>query len=300
MAAAKLLLTGASGYLGQRLKAQLRRKWQLVVGGRRAEGEAAVLLDLANPQSLRHAFDAVRPAAVVHAGGIADVDECERRPDLAEQVNVRAVEVLAALCAGARARFVHFSTDYVFDGEKGRYAEDDEARPMSVYGRGKLQSERLALAACPGCAILRVSNCYGRPLIGRTAYIDHLRARLAAGQPVASFIDQWRSPTAADQLPEVVDRVLSDPALSGVFHWGGADRVSRYEMNLIFCRATGFDERLIVRATAAQHGFLAPRPSDTSLDSSRLAEALRIRPWTIEQGFSAMQGLRGDGDAARI
>lgn len=287
MAARTLLLTGASGFLGQRLRLGLAQDWRVVAPSR-------ATLDLADTESLRRAFDEAAPAVVVHAGGIADADECERQPELALLVNVQAVEMLAALCARANARLVHLSTDYVFDGEQGRYRERDEPRPISAYGRGKLASETAAVTACPSCVVLRLSNCYGRPLGGRPAYIDALRARLAAGKPVPSFVDQWRSPTAADQLPEVVGRVLCDETLRGVFHWGGADRVTRYEMNLMFCRAMGFDERLIVPAKAAEQRFLAPRPRDSSLDSSRLARALSLAPWSLREGFSALRTSSAD------
>jgi dTDP-4-dehydrorhamnose reductase len=300
MAARTLMLTGASGFIGQRLRLGLAQGWRVVAASRDAKGPDAIALDLADADSLRRAFDVTMPAAVVHAGGIADPDECERHPELAQRVNVRAVELLAALCAKAKVRLVHFSTDYVFGGEQGRYREDDEPRPISTYGKGKLQSECAALDDCPGCAVLRVSNCYGRPLGGRLAFLDHLRTRLAAGTPVPSFVDQWRTPTAADQLPEVVGRLASDEALRGVFHWGGADRVTRYDMNIIFCRAMGFDERLIVPARATEQRFVAPRPRDTSLDSSRLARALSLRPWSLQEGLSALGESAAAAHAARI
>jgi dTDP-4-dehydrorhamnose reductase len=260
---------------------------------RSPEGPDAVALDLAEPDSLERAFEAVRPTAVVHAAAVANPDACEREPELARRVNVEAVKVLAELCARAKARLVHFSTDLVFDGENGWYSEDDTARPLSVYGRGKLESEEAALGLCPGSVVLRVSNCYGRPLGGRTSYLEQLQASLAAGRPVPGFIDQWRSPTAADQLPEVVRRLLADPDVRGVFHWGGADRATRYEMALVFCRAMGFDERLVLRARATEQTFLAPRPRDTSLDSSRLAAALALSPIGLQEGFAALNAAPG-------
>jgi dTDP-4-dehydrorhamnose reductase len=123
--------------------------------------------------------------------------------------------------------------------------------------------------------------------------MDELQACLAAGRPVPGFIDQWRSPTAADQLPEVVRRLLADPNVRGVFHWGGADRATRYEIALAFCRAMGFDERLVLRASATEQTFLAPRPRDTSLDSSRLAAALALAPIGLQQGFAALKAAAG-------
>src|SRR3954471_8564835 len=167
MAAPTLMLTGASGFVGQRLHLGLAQGWRVVAASRAAKGPDTVALELTDADSLRRAFDETMPAAVVHTGGLTSPDACEQDPQLAQLVNVRAVEVLAELCGKADVHLVHFSTDYVFDGEKGRYAEDDDPRPISCYGRTKLQSEHAALDACARCVVLRVSNCYGRRLGGR-------------------------------------------------------------------------------------------------------------------------------------
>jgi dTDP-4-dehydrorhamnose reductase len=284
-----LLLTGATGFIGRRLSIGLEHRWRIVNAVRKASQPNDVLVDLMDPTSLLEAFDKVRPAAVVHAAAIANPDACEREPGLARRVNVEAVSTLAILCAEAKARLVHFSTDLVFDGQAGRYSEDDIPRPLSVYGRTKLESEHAVLALCPGSVVLRVSNCYGRPMGGRACFVDELQAALAAGRTMPAFTDQWRTSTAADQLPEVIAHLLRDPSLQAVFHWGGADRVTRYEAALIYCRVMGYDARLIVRTRAADKSFFAPRPRDTSLDSSRLASALSLHPTGLWEGFSGLK-----------
>ncbi|MDX6770772.1 MAG: SDR family oxidoreductase [Elusimicrobiota bacterium] len=285
-----LLLTGATGFIGRRLAEGLAGEWTVRGASRSPAGPLAVALDLAEPASIARAFDAARPRAVVHCGAVADPDEAERDPGLARRVNLDAVRALARLCAGAGARLIHFSTDLVFDGEKGWYDEDDAPSPLSVYGRLKLESEEAALALCPGAVVLRVSSCYGRPLGGRTCFVDHLRAGLAAGKPVPGFVDQWRTSTAADQLPEVARRLLADPDLEGVFHWGGADRATRFDTAVAFARVMGFDETLVHPARAAEKRFLAPRPRDASLDSARLAAAIGLAPLGLAGGFAALRG----------
>jgi dTDP-4-dehydrorhamnose reductase len=292
MAASVLLLTGSTGFIGQRLLPGLARHWRVIAASRNSAGRDAVALDLADPGAIARAFDSVGPAAIVHAGGIADPDACEREPELAQRVNVEAVTVLAGLCAKTNARLVHFSTDYVFDGAKSWYREDDAAQPLSVYGRGKLESEAAVLSLCPGSVVLRVSNCYGRPLGGRTCFVDHWQTSLAAGRTVPGFTDQWRSSTAGDQLPDVVRQLLARPELRGIFHWGGADRTTRYEAALTYCRVMGYDERLVHPARAADRHFPAARPRDTSLDSSRLASALGVAPVGLLEGFKALNTAR--------
>jgi len=284
-----LLLTGASGFLGRRLSPGLSKDWVVVPAGRAEAGPGC--LDLEDDGSIRRAFASIRPDVVVHAGAMALPDDCQRQPDRARRINVEATQVLAGLCAEAGARLVFFSTDLVFDGEKGRYDEEDEARPLSIYGRTKLDAEEAVLSGAPGAIVLRVSSAYGRPLGSRLCFVDELRRALSRGEAISAFVDQWRSPTAADQLPELVLRVLAAPDLEGVFHWGGAERASRYETALALCRALGFREDLVRPVRAADKRFIAPRPCDTSLDSSRLSAALGLAPPTLAEGFALLAGI---------
>jgi dTDP-4-dehydrorhamnose reductase len=284
-----LLLTGATGFLGRRLAPGLAGSWRVVGASRAASGPGAARLDLADPDSIRRAFDEVRPSAVVHSGAIASPDECERDAAMARRVNAEGTRVLAELCGAARARLVVISTDLVFDGEKGRYDEDDAPNPLSTYGRVKLEGEEAALARAPGAAVVRICAAYGRLLGGRPCFTDEIISALSAGKPVGAFTDQWRTATAADRLPEVLLRLLAEPGLSGLFHWGGADRATRFEAALALCRAFGFDEDLVRPSRMNDKRTLARRPRDSSLDSSRLAAALGLAPVTMAEGFAALK-----------
>jgi dTDP-4-dehydrorhamnose reductase len=250
-------------------------------------------LDLADPDSIRRAFDAAAPQVVIHAGGESDPDACEKDPDRAKRVNVDAVKTLGMLCGASRTRLIHFSTDLVFDGERGWYTEDDVPYPSGVYARGKLLSEEAALVRAPGAVVLRISTAYGRPMGGRPGFVDGMRAKLAAGEAVSAFTDQWRTSTAADQLPEVLAGLLADPDLEGVFHWGGAERATRFDAAVTFARVMGFDENLIHPGRAVDMKFASPRPRDSSLDSSRLAAAIGVAPLNYEVGFKALRGAWG-------
>lgn len=279
----RLLITGATGFIGERLARDLAGRWE-VVRLAREPGPGGLACDLEEPGALAKAWESARPDAVAHAAAIADPDDAEREPERARRLNAEAAGELAALCRRRGAALAHLSTDLVFDGARSFYREDDPTGPISVYGRTKLEGERLVLAEYPGAAVLRVCLVYGRSRGKRKSFLDTLVSRLGSGQPLRAFRDQWRTPTANALLPDTIDQVLRR-GLSGVLHWGGADRVSRWEFALEVCRVFGFDERLAQEAPAAEAAWTAPRPADVSLDSSRLAGLLGARPWTLREGL---------------
>lgn len=288
-----LLLTGATGYIGRRLAPALQGAWRVFRASRTAAGEGALDLDLASSDSIRRAFDAAAPKVVIHTGAESDPDACEKDQDRAKRVNVDAVKTLGMLCGASGTRLIHFSTDLVFDGDRGWYTEDDAPYPSGVYARGKLASEEAALVRAPGAVVLRISTAYGRPMGGRPGFVDGMRAKLAAGEAVSAFTDQWRTSTAADQLPEVLVKLLADPDIEGLFHWGGAERATRFDAAVTFARVMGFNENLIHPGRAVDMKFASPRPRDSSLDSSRLAAAIGMAPLTYEVGFKALRGAWG-------
>jgi len=141
--------------------------------------------------------------------------------------------------------------------------------------------------------VLRISSAYGKPMGGRPGFIDGMRDKLSRGEAVSGFTDQWRTSTAADQLPEVIAKILADPDLAGVYHWGGSERATRFDTAVTFARIMGFDENLVHPGRAVDKKFPSPRPRDSSLDSSRLAAAIGVAPLNYEVGFKALRGAWG-------
>lgn len=272
----RLLVTGASGFIGGRLAAALASRFR--VETRRAE--------LTDPAALRALFDDARPDVVAHCAAIADPDTCEKDPARAFAVNEKGACLVARLCAERGARLVHVSTDLVFDGSAAPYGEDAEPSPMSVYGRAKLAGEAAVLAADPTAAVVRVALVYGRSLAGRKGFLDWLLGELRAGRRARLFVDQFRTPTPMSQLPEVVERLAETPA-AGVFHWAGAERVSRLDFGRAVCRVFGLDAGLLDGVKLADFGYAAARPRDCSLTCARLSGVVGLSPLALEAGLSA-------------
>jgi dTDP-4-dehydrorhamnose reductase len=279
----KVLLTGATGQLGGYIIRELAarevdlRAWSGTGTSCQLTGVAPRPVDLADADATARAFREARPDAVLHAAAVSSVAACHRDPARARLVNTAASALLADLAAGAGVRLVLVSTDLVFDGEKGWYAEDDPPAPLSAYGRTKAEAEREVLAR-PGCAVARLSLLFGPSLTDRPAFFDQQAQALRAGRPVTCFEDEWRTPldlrTAAAALAD-----LAGSDFVGLLHIGGPERMSRLEMGLRLADFLGADRGLVRAVSRDQAGAAEPRPRDTSLRSARWRALFPSRPW---------------------
>lgn len=220
----RILVPGRNGQVGWELQSALAPHGTVVALDRGA-------MDLADPDSIRRAIRDARPGIIVNAAGYTNVDRAESEPDLAMQVNGVAPGVMAAEARRLGAVFLHYSTDYVFDGGLERpYTEDDAPRPVNVYGRTKLAGERAIQAAGGHYLILRASWVYS----ARGANFVLTILRLARARPELSVVaDQIGSPTWARALAQataaLVRRCELIPRHVGIYHLAAAGHTSRHE-----------------------------------------------------------------------
>jgi len=274
-----VLVTGANGLVGSCVVRRLASAGEQVVaagrGARRvaAAGVTYVEVDLVRPDALRALIQSSAPRAVVHCAAMTDVDACEADPVQAWTVNVRATEAAALGCRDSGARLVALSTDYVFDGERGPYSEDDPPNPRGVYARTKRAGEEAALLLAPDCAVARVAVVYsGRPGFKRT-FAAAAAEQLVSGKEVRAFHDQVVSPTLADNAAEMVVGLLRSGE-RGIWHCAGASIVSRVEFCRALARKLRADERLVVPVALSAVKLLAPRPRHCGLQIGRIRRLL--------------------------
>jgi dTDP-4-dehydrorhamnose reductase len=274
-----VLVTGANGLVGSRVVARLAAAGEKVVAAGRgpsrggpAEAEY-VEIDLLRPDALRVLIASTRAGAVIHCAATTDVDACEIEPAQAWTVNVRGTEAAAVGCREIGARLVALSTDYVFDGERGPYSEDDAPNPRSVYGRTKRAGEEAALLLAPDCAVARVAVVYsGRPGAKRT-FATLAAEQLLAGEEVRAFQDQVVSPTLADNAAEMVIGLWRS-GQRGIWHCTGASIVSRVDFCRALARKLGADETLIRPVPLSSLKRPAPRPARCGLQVTRIRRLL--------------------------
>lgn len=271
----RVLVTGAAGMLGSELL--LRTPTGCVgVGTDLVAGPsvAAAGVDLSERSAVERLFEQHGPfAGAIHCAAYTAVDKAEEQPELCAKVNVEASRVLAQVCQARGAHLVAVSTDFVFDGAKRTpYLESDEPRPLSVYGRTKLEGERATLAAAPGAAIVRTQWLYGprgkhfpRTIVGYARSSGKLKV----------VDDQWGAPTSTLELAPALWDVLLARA-SGVFHGACEGSCSWHGFTAEILRQCGLVSVELNACGSDAYPRPAVRPAYSVLDASKLA-ALRGR-----------------------
>jgi dTDP-4-dehydrorhamnose reductase len=267
----KIIINGAGGLVGGALSRRLARGGDEVLALRRAE------LDVTDAEAAVRLFESERPGLVVNCT-VLGVDECERDPEAARAVNADAPRTLAAAAAEVGAAFLHFGTNYVFDGEGQRfYTEQDEPRPSGVYGRTKAAGERAALEVNPRALVVRTSWVFGA---GKSSFLSTAHRELCAGRRVRAIRDTWASVTYVEDLASRVLEMLERDG-RGLFHVVNEGVCTYEEFAREAARLAGLDEReaaqLIETVSEAEMRRPAPRPRYTPL-CCLAAESLGLPP----------------------
>lgn len=272
----KILVTGASGLLGLNL---CLGNWDshtlLGLDRGKLAGTPFELIraDLTQPRLFPRLIDEARPDAILHAAANANIDSCESDPEGARYLNGEIPGILAESAAKASIRFLHISTDAVFDGLKeGLYAETDTPNPLSVYARAKLLGEQNVLTANPAAAVARV-NFFGWSLSGARSLSEFFYNKLSAGQPCNGFTDVYFCPMFVGDLADVLLGML-DKSLSGLYHVVGSEALSKYEFGRRIARQFGFDEGLIRPISVKQSTLIAQRSHNLRLSIHKLSTDL--------------------------
>ena len=192
---------------------------------------------------------------------------------------------LAEIAAHLGARFIHVSTDMVFDGTQSPYRSTDMPNPLTEYGRQKLEGEKRILAtADENLVVLRVTLLNGNSPSGMRSPHERILGGLAAGSPPTLFEDEIRQPACAENVADAMVELMERPNLNGLFHWAGSEEISRYELGLRILDRFGFSHGRIVRGSFAEASKeLGPRPSHLSFELSPLAGKLKTAPASIEE-----------------
>lgn len=283
------MVFGNAGQLGRELCAELeRRGYELNVSDRDQ-------IDICDAAKVEEAIAQFDPGVVFNGAAYNMVDVAEREPQAAYMVNSLAVRNLAVACRQTDAKFVHYSTDYVFDGTLGHpYHETDATHPTGAYGVSKLAGELYAQAYLDNALVIRTSGVFG-PEGRRTAHGNFLETmlRLAGkGQPIRVVQDYVASPAYAPLLASRSIDML-EAELSGVYHVGGGTPISWYDYAALIFKVFGLSPELIP-TTEREYRTEAKRPKFSALSNDKV-EAAGIAPMpSMEEVVTAYHAARGE------
>jgi len=271
----KLLVTGRDGQVGAELVHALAALGEVIATDRAA-------LDLADPEAIRRVLRETKPEVIVNAAAYTAVDRAEAEAGLALKINGDAPGLLAEEARRLGALLVHYSTDYVFDGEKAApYVEDDPTHPLGVYGRTKLAGERAIAASGARHLILRTSWVYGAR--GRN-FLMAILARARSGQPLRVVADQVGAPTSSAAIARATAELLKIVAgfsgAEGLYHFTAAGETSWHGFAQAIVAGAGLKVDVAPIATS-EYPTAARRPKNSRLDNGKLARAfgLRLPDW---------------------
>ena len=281
--AERALVVGASGLVGGALLRALESNGWEATGTTFSQPErpGITCLDITDAASVIAAIANFRPDVVMLPAAWTDVDGCEAIPERAWDVNVCGASNVACAAAAAGARLVHFSTDYVFDGAAGPYAEDAPPSPLGVYARSKAASESAVLSECPSALIIRTTWVYGWDRSSRNFAMQVWR-RLSAGERIRVPLDQVANPTLVDWLAESTLRLVEVGA-AGVVNVVGRDRIDKAEFARRLARSFALDPALVDPVTTSQLGQVAARPLQAGLTTDRLEALVGSAPMEMSE-----------------
>jgi dTDP-4-dehydrorhamnose reductase len=286
----KLLITGASGFLGWNLCQLAQQDWA-VYGTYFSQdfsiaGVTGVKVDLRDFNAIKQIFQSIKPDAVIHLAAQSSPNFCQNSPGESQTINVTASCNIAGLCADYSIPYVFTSTDLVFDGLNPPYTETDAVCPVNLYGEQKVMAEVGILARYPLTAVCRMPFMFGVAPAPATSFMQSFIQTLREGKELGLFTDEFRTPVSGKTA--VQGLLLALEKVNGTIHLGGKERISRYDFGRLLVEVLQLPAGL--KDCRQQDVIMAaPRPADVSLDST-MAFKLGYAPLSLREELEALRG----------
>ena len=290
----KILITGGNGLLGTKLIEKAIGIYQVVSLDRepcrnRYLGDFSFYqVDVTDGEMVGGCLSSEKPHVVVHTAAKTNVDGCELQREEAWRINVEGTAIIARAARDAGAKFVHLSSEYVFDGKDGPYSEEDEPNPIGYYGLTKWESEKLVREILPQSVIARTTVLYGCAPHIRMNFVLWLIDALRSGKSIKVVDDQLGSPTLADNLAEIILRMYQCE-VEGVYNTVGREVIDRYNFALRIADTFGLDRTLVQPVSTAELDQAAPRPLQAGLLVNKGEHDLGMKFFSVEEGLNHLK-----------
>ncbi|MBS1600529.1 MAG: SDR family oxidoreductase [Bacteroidetes bacterium] len=292
----KVFVTGANGFLGQHLvKSLLEKNFQVIATGKDVsrllfndKNYAYFSLDITNEKAVENMLSDEKPDIVIHTAAMTRVDDCEQNQNECFKINVLGTSFVVRSAEKYARHFIHISTDFVFDGEKGNYKEDDPLGYVNWYGFTKIEAEQLVKSSVIPWSIARTCLVYGNALYGtRSNIISWTKSKLEKKEKIKVVDDQVRTPTYVGDLAQGITAILEKKA-TGIFHISGREILTPYIMSMRTADFFSLDKNLIERVNASNFSEPAKRPPKTGFVIDKAVKELGFDPISFDEGLKLM------------
>jgi dTDP-4-dehydrorhamnose reductase len=287
----KILVTGSNGLLGQKIVKQLLDHKVQFLATSKGENRNPDCpkqffrsLDITDEHEIETVFNSFNPTHVIHTAAITNVDYCELNPEECFLANTTAVNYLFKVSRSVNAHFQLLSTDFVFDGMKGNYAETDPVGPLSVYAESKVNAEKLLIeSSWQNWSIVRTIIVYGNAHnLSRSNIVLWAKDALVKGDPLSIVDDQFRAPTWADDLAWGCIAICRLHK-TGVFHLSGPETMSIYTLVCRIAAHFNLSTENIKPSKSSDIKQPAKRPPKTGFNLTKAGNELRYNPKKLEE-----------------
>ncbi len=286
------LVTGASGFVGSRICRHLAQRCT-VVGTYLSHpvslpGCSSMALDITIRRQVHETIQAVRPTHIIHGAAVSAPDTCEKNPQAAWDINCTGTQNILDAASAIGSRVVFISTDLVFDGRLGNYAETDPANPINQYARTKVEAEKLCVKQSQHCMVVRITLQYGLSKGFGTSFCELLIRKLSQGQEVSLFTDQIRTPIYVADTACGLELAALHGRPGEIYHLAGPESISRYGFAARLASVFNLPVNLLKPCSMDAVTTSAPRPRDASLLITKFTESFHFTPRNITDGLTAM------------
>ena len=286
----KILITGAFGQLGLEMLQVLGNQYDLLATGRVIPKDLSnepftAVMDIAYPTQVKEVVNSYQPDVILNLAAMTDVDGCELHPNQARCINRDGVQYILE---NFSRYFVQISTDYIFDGQAGPYSETDIPHPINQYGLTKLSAEELLQNSPNRVLIIRTNVLYGYTKRTRASFVKWVVDSLKQGMSIPVVDDQWNNPTWTRALAKTVQFLLANE-VEGVYHYGGAELLNRFQFAQSIAAVFQLDSQLIRPVKTETLNQPALRPLRSGLKTEKIEAEWQRIPLSVDEGLNQIK-----------
>jgi len=286
----KVLIIGGSGLLGSKIF-ELFPEAFATYNNKHISKRNTFKLDISENDSLKFILDKLEPDTIIVTAALTDVDKCEINPEMAARVNREPFKYIVSYLKQKGGRLIQISTDYVFSGEKGNYSENDERKPVNVYGKTKMEAEDIIINSGINFSLVRTSGIFGiNESAEKNNFFTWIYNNLRVGNKLRLVIDQVYSPVLNSILADAIHEIY-EREINGIIHFSSLDAISRFEFGTMVANIFNLNKDNIHPAKMEDMPWRAKRPKNSSLNNDKAIKMITKKPITVFQELTVIRGL---------